>query len=106
MGGVRAVVLRPGARGLVAAMAMSGMRTVTAGAAQEEQAPPEAIVSEHAPGAVQRLSERQRAAVTELMHWGYGAGGGILFALLSETFGVAAESASRTAWRSGPCSKR
>jgi len=77
-------VLRAGARGLVAAMAMSGMRTVTAGGAQEEQTPPEAIVSKHAPGAVQRLSERQRGAVTELMHWGYGAGGGILFALLPD----------------------
>jgi hypothetical protein len=66
-------------------MAMTGMRTVTAGGAEEERAPPEVIVSQHAPRAFRRLSERHRAAVTELMHWGYGAGGGVLFAMLPET---------------------
>ncbi|MGW5481546.1 hypothetical protein [Streptomyces sp. NPDC004008] len=77
-------ISRAGARGLVAAMAMSGIRTVTSGFAPEEQTPPEAIVEKHAPAAFGRLEEHHRQAVTELFHWAYGAGGGMVFGLLPE----------------------
>jgi hypothetical protein len=78
----RWAIVRAGARGLVAAMAMTGMRTVTAAVGSEEKSPPEAMLEEHGPGPVHGLSERHRAALTELAHWGYGAGGGVLFGQL------------------------
>lgn len=75
-------ISRAGARGLVAAMAMTGSRTVAAGVAPGERTPPEAIVERHAPALFSRLDEHHREAVTELLHWAYGAGGGVVFGLL------------------------
>jgi hypothetical protein len=75
-------VVRAGARGLVAAMAMTGIRTVTAAVGPHEKSPPEAIVDEHAPRPVQELPSRHREALTELAHWGYGAAGGVAFGML------------------------
>ncbi|MFD8427758.1 hypothetical protein [Streptomyces coelicoflavus] len=66
----------------MAAMAMTGTRTVTAGIAPQERTPPEAILEESAAGLVSRLGEHHREAVTELLHWAYGAGGGVAFGLL------------------------
>ncbi|MFC5746228.1 hypothetical protein [Actinomadura rugatobispora] len=77
-------VARAGARGLVAAMAMTGARTVTAAAGPHQKSPPEAIVAEHAPEWFQRLPDRQREALTEIAHWFYGTGGGVVFGLLPE----------------------
>jgi hypothetical protein len=79
-------VIRAGARGLVAAMAMTGTRTVTAAVGPEEKSPPEALVEKHGPRRVQELSPRHREAVTELLHWAYGTGGGILFGVLPPRF--------------------
>lgn len=77
--------LRAGARGLVAAMAMTGTRTLTASIGYEEKkSPPEAIVQKHAPEGVLRLPERHRQALTELLHWTYGALGGAVFGLLPD----------------------
>lgn len=73
---------RAGARGLVAAMAMTGMRTATANVGLMERSPPEALVERHAPRRIQQLSEGGRTAVTELAHWSYGAAGGAMFGLL------------------------
>lgn len=75
-------IVRGGVRGLVAAMAMTGTRTVTAALGPQEQSPPEAIVDKHAPSPVQRLPERSREAVTELIHWVYGTAGGVAFGFL------------------------
>lgn len=75
-------IIRAGARGLVAAMAMTGTRTVTAAVGPHEKSPPQAIIDEHAPRPVLELSARNREAVTELAHWAYGAGGGALFGIL------------------------
>jgi hypothetical protein len=82
MEGNRTAVIRAGARGLVAAMAMTGSRTVTAALAPQERTPPQAIVEEQAPIAVHRLTAYQREALTELLHWAYGTGGGLVFGLL------------------------
>jgi hypothetical protein len=73
---------RAGARGLIGAMAMTGLRTVTAAVGRHEHSPPEAIVEEKAPGLVRRLPERSRGAVIEAVHWTYGTGGGVVFGLL------------------------
>jgi uncharacterized membrane protein YagU involved in acid resistance len=78
--------VRAGARGLVAAMAMTGIRTVTAAVGPKEKSPPQAIVDEHAPKSVLDLPVRHRQAVTELAHWGYGAAGGVLFGVLPRRF--------------------
>jgi hypothetical protein len=73
---------RAGARGLVGAMAMTGLRTVTAAAGPREASPPEAIVEDRAPEMIRRLPERPRHAVIEAVHWTYGAAGGLVFGLL------------------------
>ncbi|GAA4103242.1 hypothetical protein [Actinomadura miaoliensis] len=78
----RPTLARSAARGLVAAMAMTGIRTVTAAVGSYEKSPPEAIFEKHAPGRIRRLPRRQREAVTELAHWAYGTGGGVMFGLL------------------------
>lgn len=78
-----ATVLRAGARGLVAAMAMTGMRTVTANTALVHRTPPEAIVERHAPAPARRMTPEHRAVLTEAAHWGYGAVGGACYGLLS-----------------------
>ena len=75
-------VARAGARGLIGAMAMTGLRTVTAAVGRHEHSPPEAIVEEKVPGVVRRLPERSRGAVIEALHWTYGTGGGLVFGLL------------------------
>lgn len=77
-------LLRAGTRGLVGAMAMTGVRTFTAAIGSQEKSPPQAIVDEEGPDVVQRLPPHQRQALTELMHWSYGGGGGVLFGLLPE----------------------
>src|ERR687888_1837065 len=74
--------LRAGARGLIASMAMTGTRTLTASIGREEKSPPEAIVRKHAPRRILRLPERHRDAITELLHWSYGSLGGVVFGLL------------------------
>ncbi|MGP4023921.1 hypothetical protein [Actinomadura sp. 3N407] len=74
-------VVRAGARGLVAAMAMTGVRTVTAAIGPHEQTPPEAIVERHVP-MLRKLPERHQQALTELLHWTYGAAGGTVYGLL------------------------
>ena len=76
------VVARAGARGLVAAMAMTGVRTVTGNTGLMERSPPEAIVERHAPPPIKRLAAEHRSAVTELAHWSYGAAGGAMFGML------------------------
>ncbi|MDN0196535.1 hypothetical protein [Streptomyces sp. S.PNR 29] len=75
---------RATARGMVAAMAMTGVRTVAAGIAPQEKTPPQAIVEKHAPKRIQRWQTHHRQAVTELLHWAYGAAGGAAFGLLPD----------------------
>lgn len=75
-------LVRAGTRGLVAAMAMTGVRTVTTTLAPKEKSPPEAIVERFAPAMVLRSRDHRREAVTELLHWTYGAAGGAVFGLL------------------------
>jgi hypothetical protein len=80
-----AAIVRAGTRGVVAAMAMSGMRNVTTSAGLVAQTPPEAIVKQRAPHLLLRIPpDRQRAAV-EAMHWTYGAVGGAVFGMLPAT---------------------
>lgn len=78
------VAARAGARGLVAAMAMTGLRRLTENLGLLEESPPKAIAEQHAPGPINRLVEEHRAAVTELAHWTYGMGGGLAYSALPD----------------------
>jgi hypothetical protein len=80
--GERSAAIRGSLRGLVGAMAMTGTRTVTASVGPDEKSPPQAIVDRHGPPPMERLPEQHRAAITELLHWTYGAAGGVLFGFL------------------------
>ena len=73
---------RAGARGLVASMAMSGMREVTTGLGWLERTPPDEIVKEEAPGLVRSLPRGHERVVVQLAHWGYGTVAGFAYGLL------------------------
>lgn len=73
------------ARGAVAAMAMSGMRTWTVHIGLLDRTPPQAIADKRrVQGWLRHVPRRRRRAVVETLHWGYGAGGGAVFGLLPE----------------------
>jgi hypothetical protein len=81
-------------RGAIAAMAMTGMRAFTVSLGLVEEPPPKAIMRKRARGVLRLVPRRRRRAFIELIHWGYGAGGGALYGALPD--GV-----RRRAW-SGP----
>ena len=71
-------------RGAIAAMAMTGMRALTISLGLVDESPPRAIVRQRSPGVLRFAPKRARRAVQELMHWGYGATGGVAYAALPE----------------------
>ena len=81
-GSKHAAMARAAARGLVGAMAMTGTRRVTQSLGLLEQTPPQQVVGDAQPAS--RLSREQRAVVTELAHWAYGAGAGAVFGALPD----------------------
>ncbi|MDQ3610038.1 MAG: DUF1440 domain-containing protein [Actinomycetota bacterium] len=74
--------MRAGVRGLVAAMSMTGMRTVTTNAGLLEKPPPETVMARRQPAWVEKMSPEHRGVLTELAHWAYGSMGGAAFGLL------------------------
>lgn len=74
--------VRSAARGLAGAMMMSAFRQATVHLGLVEEPPPETMVREGTPGALERLDKGKRKALTELAHWTYGAGGGAAYGLL------------------------
>ena len=72
------------ARGVIAAMAMTGMRRVTTNLGLVDQPPPEAIAKQKARGLLRRVPKRLRPIAIELAHWGYGGMGGIAFRALPQ----------------------
>ena len=77
-------VAHAGARGAIAAMAMTGMRAFTVDVGIVEEAPPEAIIKQKARGLIRRVPRDRRPAAIELAHWGYGAAGGAAFGMLPD----------------------
>jgi len=71
-------------RGVIAAMAMTGMRSFTVSAGLVEEPPPRAILRQKSKGLFRVLPKRFRRAGQELAHWGFGAAGGAAFAVLPE----------------------
>ena len=72
-------------RGVVAAMAMSGMRSVTTQLGIVQLTPPDEL-GRHGAGAslLELVPPERRGAVLELAHWAYGGLGGSAFALLPQ----------------------
>jgi hypothetical protein len=87
-------VLHAAARGAVAAVALTGLRRLTGNLGSVEQTPPDAIFKQKTHGLIGLVPRKKRRAAVELAHWGYGAGGGVAFALLPD-------SVRRTPW-AGP----
>ena len=76
------VMLQAGVWGAVAAMAMSGMRTLTNELGLMGETPPEAMAREGAGGLLMQIPPAKRGAVVEFSHWGFGAVGGVFFGVL------------------------
>jgi hypothetical protein len=83
-------IRRTAMRGVIGAMAMTGMRQVSTSLGMVKQTPPESVAA-HATsgrsryGMARRAPEeavRRRTAGIELLHWLYGAGGGALYGVL------------------------
>jgi hypothetical protein len=73
---------RSAARGVLGAMAMTGMRRVTTGLGLVHKPPPERIATEGVPGLLSRVGPERRDTAIEIFHWGVGAVGGIGFGLI------------------------
>lgn len=69
-------------RGTIAAMSMTGMRTFAAESGVLSQTPPQLVIGEGAPRLIAMVPAHRRRAVVELLHWGYGAGGGLAYRML------------------------
>jgi hypothetical protein len=69
-------------RGAIAAMAMTGMRVVTVGLNLLPKDPPEEIFEDALPQILELVPREYWDEAIELAHWGYGAVGGAVFALL------------------------
>lgn len=69
-------------RGAIAAMAMTGMRVVTTGLGLLPKPPPDEIFEDAVPQLLEAVPPPYRETAVELAHWGYGAAGGVGFALL------------------------
>lgn len=72
---------RSAGAGVVAAMAMTGMRRVTTKLGLVEETPPETMMQEAA-GVLGTLSPNQKDVVAELAHWAFGGAGGALYGML------------------------
>lgn len=73
---------RAGGRGVVAAMAMTGMRRVTTGLGLVRLPPPERIATQGVPQLLAHVPARYQDVAIELAHWGYGGAAGAAFAFL------------------------
>jgi hypothetical protein len=71
-------------RGVVAAMAMTGLRAVTEGLGLLEEPPPDEIARRGVPSLFARVPADYRTAAVQLSHWAFGAAAGTAFALVPE----------------------
>jgi hypothetical protein len=76
--------LHAAGRGVVGAMAMTGMRALTTSLHLVDEAPPRSILRQKSRGLVRLLPRAPRRTLVELSHWSVGAAGGAGFAALPE----------------------
>jgi hypothetical protein len=69
-------------RGVVGAMAMTGVRAFAVETGMLERPPPQQVAREAAPGLLRAAPDGSERAVEELVHWAVGALGGVGFAVL------------------------
>jgi hypothetical protein len=69
-------------RGVLGAMAMTGMRRVTSGLGLIHKPPPEQVATEGLPRLLARVAPEHHETAIELLHWGTGAVGGIGYGFL------------------------
>lgn len=71
-------------RGVVGAMAMTGMRQLTTGLGLVRETPPESIVRRQTKGLLRLVPRRRRRVAVTAVHWAVGAQGGAAYALLPD----------------------
>jgi hypothetical protein len=71
-------------RGIVGAMAMTGVRVFAVNAGLIREDPPSRLTRKKARGLLRSVPRKRRRVVVELVHWAMGGVFGIVFALLPE----------------------
>ena len=71
-------------RGVVGAMAMTGIRVFALHAGLIREDPPSRLTRKQARGLLKLIPRKRRRVVVELVHWAMGAAFGFVFALLPE----------------------
>lgn len=72
-------------RGVIGAMAMTGMRTFTADVGLLRETPPQSIAKQRRPtGVLAHVPKGRRRAAVELVHWSVGVAGGAIFGAVPE----------------------
>ena len=71
-------------RGIVGAMAMTGVRVFALHAGLIREDPPSRLTRKRARGLVKKVPRRRRRVFVELAHWAMGAAFGLVFGLLPE----------------------
>jgi hypothetical protein len=71
-------------RGIVGAMAMTGMRVFAQHAGIIREDPPSRLTRKRARGLITRVPRKRRGVVAELAHWAMGGAFGFVFSLLPE----------------------
>ena len=72
-------------RGIVAAMAMTGVRTLAQHLGVVREDPPARVARKQAKGLLRSVPRRHRGAVVEGIHWGMGAAFGLVFGMLPDS---------------------
>jgi uncharacterized membrane protein YagU involved in acid resistance len=72
-------------RGIIGAMAMTGIRKLASEARIIRDDPPARMARKQAKGLLRTVPRRKRGAIVELIHWVMGAIFGLLFGLLPES---------------------
>ena len=71
-------------RGVIGAMAMTGIRTFALHLGLIREDPPSRLVRKQARGLLRFVPRKQRRSIVELVHWAMGASFGALFGLLPD----------------------
>ena len=72
-------------RGVVAAMAMTGVRKFAESLGLIREDPPARVARKQAKGLLRTVPRRRRGAIVELIHWAMGAAFGLVFGILPES---------------------
>ena len=72
-------------RGIVAAMAMTGVRTLAQHLGVVGEDPPARIARKQAKGLLRSVPRKRRGVVVELIHWAMGAAFGLTFGMLPDS---------------------